>query len=375
MTHDTATPWTAATLAAALRARREHTLALFRQLQAAIGANALPRYLPELSPPLWDLGHLAWFEGWWTSRHPGLMAGSFDAEGPRAGVALLPKADAWFDDRRINHPARWNQPLPSTAVLLDWARRTREQTLALLPAASRRPAALALFERVLAAEEKLHEDWLAIAQTLGIDPGQAADDPNPTPAEPTPDPLASIDATPVTWARYLPFVEAGGYAEREFWTAEGWDWRKRTGLVRPRHLAEPQDGEPLRRARFGQWVRLDLAMPAVHLSAHEAQAWCRWAGRRLPTASEWQAAQQGASGFIWGEVWEWVRGDAAHSDAASTAANTDEADAPTLSPTAAMPQLIGASFATAARRRTVPADRAMPADRNDGFWGFRSAAV
>jgi iron(II)-dependent oxidoreductase len=362
MTADPTAPWTAATLAAALRTSREHTLALFHRLQAAIGPNALPRYLPELSPPLWDLGHLAWFEGWWISRHPGLMAGSLDAESPRAPLALLPRADSWFDDRRVNQPARWNQPLPGTAVLLDWARRTREQTLALLPAAARREAALALFARVLDAEDRLHENWLAIAQTLGIDPGRAADDPAtlpPAPVEP-----ASIDVTPVSWGRFLPFVEAGGYTEREFWSAEGWDWRKRAGLTRPRHWAEPQEGEAPRRARFGQWVPLDLSMPAMHLSLHEAEAWCRWAGRRLLTANEWRTAQQADQAFAWGEVWEWVRGE--------TVEPTEVDEAPTATTS---PQLIGASFATAPRLRRQPSDRAMPVDRNDGFWGFRSKTV
>lgn len=351
------TAWTSARLAAALRQSREQTLALFQRLQAAIGANALPRYLPELSPPLWDLGRLAWFEGWWTSRHPGLMSGSLDADSPRAPLALLPRADAWFDDRRVNQPARWNQPLPGTAVLLDWARRTREQTLALLPAAARRDAALALFVRVLDEEDRLREDWLAAAQTLGIDPGRAADDPSTLAAATE----TAIDAHPVTWARYLPFIEAGGYAEREFWTQEGWDWRKRSATTRPRHWAEAVEGDSQRRARFGQWVPLDPAMPATHLSLHEAEAWCRWAGRRLLTASEWRAAQQADAGFGWGEVWEWVRGDVAEP--------VEGAETPVVAA-----HLIGASFATPPRLRRQPANRVMAADRNEGFWGFRSAA-
>ncbi|HEX5686117.1 MAG TPA: SUMF1/EgtB/PvdO family nonheme iron enzyme [Ideonella sp.] len=365
MTSATEPTWTATSLAAALHTRREHTLALFQRLQAAIGADALPRYLPELSPPLWDLGHLAWFEGWWISRHPGLMTGADDANTPRAPLALLPKADTWFDDRRINQPARWNQPLPGTAALLDWARRARAQSLALLPAAARRPQALALFAKVLDAEDRLHEDWLAIAQTLGIDPGAAADDPASLPH--VPDEPQAVDNHPVSWARYLPFVDAGGYTQREFWTTEGWDWRKRAGLTRPRHLPTPEGDEAPRRARFGQWVPLDPMQPAIHLSVHEAEAWCRWAGRRLPTASEWRAAQSAVEGFAWGEVWEWVRGDVAV-DASDGTPATDHAAPPTTPP----PQLIGASFATAPRLRQQPTTRAMPADRNDGFWGFRS---
>ena len=343
-------PWTAPALAEALGAARRRTLDLFDRLQRGLGGPAaLPRYLPELSPPLWDLGHLAWAESFWIGRHPGRMAGDGEnAATQRAASTWLPRADAWYDDRRVNHPARWNQPLPPAPATADYARRTREQTLALLPAASRRPAALGLFVRALDAEERLHEDWLAMAQTLGIDPGEAADDPA---AEARPVAESSgLDNSVLTWSRYLPFVEAGGYEQREFWSAEGWDWRRRLDLVRPRHLAAPEsEGEPMRRARFGRWVPLDPAQPAMHLSLHEAEAWCRWAGRRLPTAAEWRAAREGDDGFAWGQVWEWVLGE----------------DGATV--------LIGGSFATSPRLRQEPWVRPQSAERNEGFWGFRSA--
>lgn len=352
MTTSTDSPWTAAALAAELADARRHTLALFERLQRAMPPGGLPRYLPELSPPLWDLGHLAWFEGWSIARNPGLMAGA-DAGTARAPSTLLPQADAWFDDRRVNHPARWHQPLPGAALIADWARRTREQTLVLLTAAARRDAALALFARVLDAEEELHEDWLAMAQTLGIASGDAPDGPGELPAAAGDE--STIDPAPVSWARYLPFVDAGGYEQREFWSAEGWDWRKRQGLVRPRHLAAPdaESATPLRQACFGQWVPLDLAEPAMHLSAFEAEAWCRWAGRRLPTQAEWRAAQDGNDGFAWGQVWEWVL--------------PGEPDQPDGTPV-----LIGASFATAPRLRREPGLLPRAADRNDGFSGFRS---
>lgn len=354
MTTPTDAPWTAAELAEALTASRQRTLHLFDHLHRAMGPGGLPRYLPELSPPIWDLGHLAWYEGFWVGRNPGLMAGDGDnAATARAPLGWLPRADDWFDDRRVNHPARWQQPLPGAPVIVDWARRTRERTLALLRVAPLRDGVRTLVARVLDAEDRLQEDWLAMAQTLGIDPGDAAPDPEPLP--PLEDNHAPIDPVPVSWARFLAFVDAGGYEERRLWSNAGWEWRRRAGLVRPRPLAAPAPDEagPLRRARFGRWVPLDPSQPALHLSAHEAEAWCRWAGRRLPTVAEWLAAQRAGACFAWGEAWEWVAGH---------------------TPDAA-PVLVGASFATAPRLRQRPATRPQAPDRNDGFSGFRSCRL
>jgi EgtB-related family protein len=56
---------------------------------------------------------------------------------------------------------------------------------------------------------------------------------------------------------------------------------------------------------FGQWQALDLQAAAVHLNAFDAQAWCEWAGRRLPTEAEWECASQQPD-FEWGQVWEWT---------------------------------------------------------------------
>ena len=80
------------------------------------------------------------------------------------------------------------------------------------------------------------------------------------------------EMTPVTWARYLPFVQATGHAQPPH-------VRCVDGIWQAQH--------------FAQWQQLDLQAPAVHLNAFDAQAWCEWAGRRLPTEA-W-AASAGAS--------------------------------------------------------------------------------
>jgi formylglycine-generating enzyme required for sulfatase activity len=111
----------------------------------------------------------------------------------------------------------------------------------------------------------------------------------------------------------------------------------------------------------------------MHVSWYEADAWCRWAGRRLPGEAEWEAAaHQGATrGFRFGDVWEWT---------ASTfrpypgfvAGPWSEYSAPAFGHAKV---LRGASFATPAALRSARFRRFEAPERDAGFFGFRSCAA
>ena len=390
-------------LGRALAAQREDTLRLFGAVRAALGDRLDIRYAEELNPPLWELGHVGWFEEFWIARNPERLRGSAARpETPRA-APLRSRADALYDSSQVAHARRWHLDLPDASRTLADLAQGRERTLALLREAGDDDDALYFFRLALMHEAMHHEAGQMIAQCLALDIADAVGALAPVATSVAPDeaivPMATltlgtptsgfafdnelgthtvdvpdfrIDRSPVTWSAFLPFIEAGGYDDARWWTSAGWAWRRRElphGL--PRYMARRDDGG-LRRARFGHWVDVDPAQPAVHLSLHEAAAWCAWAGRRLPTEHEWVcAAEHLGDDFARGQVWEW-----------------------TASPFAAWPSFVphpyrdyskpwfdgrpvlkGGSFATAPRMKHVHYRNFFAAGRNDAFAGFRSCAA
>ena len=97
-----------------------------------------------------------------------------------------------------------------------------------------------------------------------------------------------IDTTPVSNAAYAAFVEAGGYDDPRHWTEAGWAWRTSTGKRCPGFWL--REGGAWARRRFGRVEPLPPAEPVQHVCLHEAAAYARWAGRRLPTEAEWEKA-------------------------------------------------------------------------------------
>ena len=297
------------------------------------------------------------------------------------------------------HDARWALDLPSLASLKQYLVDSLETTLELLDALPQEDDdALYFYRLALFHEDLRHEDFAVLAQTVGFDaqllPPMAAFNGRPPLLFPATRwvlgserggfvfdnekwahevlvPEFEIDSQPVSWAQFAEFVEDGGYDERPHWSADGWDWVQREGRRSPRHVDQMRQG--VLQQRFGRLMRVPLAQSAVHLSWYEADAWCRWAGRRLPSEVEWEAAaHQGASrGFRWGEVWEWTA--------------TTFRPYPGFEPDpwrdgsqpgfGAGKVLRGASFATRGRLRSAKLRRALAPQRDEAFTGFRSCAA
>lgn len=307
---------------AALLAARARTLALADAYAPVLGPRGFRvPYRTTINPPLWEWGHVAWFQEWWIARNAQRSRGiACDPDHARA-PSRMPEADAMYDSSRVAHTRRWELALPDEKTTREWLAATLTETLSLLDAL---PEAVGdnelYFFRLVALHEEMHaEAAVYMAENLGIPvPASVLREPAPlagsaatlkitaqrwqagwsgpgfafdNEVQPFGIDLApfEIDVEPVSHARFQEFVEAGGYRMREYWDDDGWAWVQV-------HAQAPRD-QKLHPAR---------QTAATHLTAYEAQAWCRWAGRRLPTEFEWECAALTQPEFSWGQVWEWT---------------------------------------------------------------------
>jgi iron(II)-dependent oxidoreductase len=382
-------------LAEALQDARNYTLKLFDALAGA-GFDTLTRvpHIATINPPLWELGHLAWFTEWFVLRD---ATSSHPAAAQRH--SLLTRGDDWFDSNLVSHRSRWTLDLPSHGALKTYCNEVLDRTLDKLSREAATDDALYPYRLALAHEDMHGEAFFYTLQTLGVvapaslaqtgvasapagqigypggtavmggaqDGGFVFD--NERAAHPCYVAPFRIDAGLVTNAQYADFVADGGYQNRQFWSAAGSAWLMGQERSSPRYWE--RDDSQWRCERFGALATLAPSEPVRHVSLFEAQAYCAWAGRRLPSEMEWEyAATSGIPGFRWGQLWEWT----------ASPFEPYPGFAPDRYLEYSQPWFMthqvlrGASFATSDRLRSARFRNFYMPHRDDMFVGFRTCA-
>jgi gamma-glutamyl hercynylcysteine S-oxide synthase len=351
-----AAPRSASELARALVDARDYTKRIYAHLMA--DEPAFPQW-EGVNLPRWEVGHIGWFQEFWCRR--------YRPEDPRAQrtPSRLPDADAWWDSARVAHATRWTLALPDWAGIHAYLDATLGDTLEALARHAGDPY---FFELALYHEDMHDEALLMTLQTLALPrpPSYPAAVPRAeTVASPAADIVFdggtfalgadraaprrrfvfdnekwshSVDVAPfamaarcVTHAEYAAFVADEGYARSELWSPAGNAWRIAHGAAHPAYWR--RDGDAWQQRQFAEWTPLVHEAPVIHVNAHEAEAYCAWAGRRLPTEAEWEfaaaaapprddanldhrqggpvAAQAAHAGLahLLGNVWEWTASD------------------------------------------------------------------
>ncbi|MDX2702541.1 ergothioneine biosynthesis protein EgtB [Streptomyces sp. PA03-6a] len=289
------------------------------------------QHSPLMSPLVWDLAHIGNQEEQWLLRNVG------------GREALRPDIDPIYDAFEHPRSERPTLPLLPPAEAHAYAAEVRGRVLDILERAPLHGTPLtdaAFAFGMIAQHEQQHDETMLITHQLRRGPAAlTAPPPPPAPADAallpaevlvpggpftmgtSAEPWALdnerpshvrevapffIDTVPVSNGAYLAFIEDGGYGDERWWTPAGWAHVREHGLSAP--LFWHREGGTWLRRRFGVTEPVPREEPVLHVCWYEADAYARWAGRRLPTETEWEKAARHDPGsgrsrrYPWGDA-------------------------------------------------------------------------
>lgn len=291
-----------------------------------------------INPPIWELGHMAFFYDFFLLRH-------INHQGAR-----MPGYDEVWDSLENYHKYRWEDGhIPNKSITLDYYRSIIDDTREFLLSGNPSPYQLYLCAYSIYHQHMHIESLIYSRQALGYPSPQCTERPPeadkrekhqyllgdasvPSGDYPIGLPVSephietfcfdnekpgftckldafAISKTLVSCGEFLEFVLDGGYTNQDLWSFGGKHWLQENQYQHPPNWKN-QDGQWFFR-QFDQWHPLQPSYPMLHVSYWEAEAYCQWADRRLPTEYEWEAATRGPEGHLypWGNAMDTARVD------------------------------------------------------------------
>lgn len=283
-------------------------------------------YLPIVNPPIWELAHVGWF------------AEAFVLRRLHGREPITADVDARLDSGKVAHTTRWDLPYPTPTATKDYVRRVADGLVDVV-----RDDGGVDSTHFYVAYAIAHHDAHCEALTYTRQTLEWGDRDGPAPQTVASETISgdrpvdggplllgasrsqpfvmdnekwahrvevapfAMSVAPVTVAEYSAFVDEGGYTNDSLWSVDGMAWRSEHAIAGAAYWRRGGDRWERRIGATWQPIEHTADHPMVHVAYWEAEAYCRWAGRRLPTEAEWEmAATTGPSGerrpwFPWGD--------------------------------------------------------------------------